>query len=156
MVQRHSFDPPDALLALRLSDGTAASTTTTKWYDLGTGYPMGNNTKQLPVLALDVIVQAVEFAATSSGTMVVTLYHTNDEDGSNPGQGNVGGGSTVSRVLRTLTGPANDGDHEILERVYSLLNGVKYRFIGVRVAFTGDAASKWSAWMAPVRGGFAG
>lgn len=105
MVQRHSFDPPDALLALRLSDGTAASTTTTKWYDLGTGYPMGNNTKQLPVLALDVIVQAVEFAATSSGTMVVTLYHTNDEDGSNPGQGNVGGGSTVSRVLRTLTGP---------------------------------------------------
>ena len=108
MVQRHSFDPPDAQLALRLSDGTAASTTTTKWYDLGTGYPMGNNVKQLAVVDVDVIVQAIEFAATSSATMVVTLYLTNDEDGSNPGQGNVGGGSTVTRTGLAFIGATMD------------------------------------------------
>lgn len=157
-IQRLNTNPPDALLTLRVDDGTTHSTDTTTWLDVGAGYPSGalGGAKIVPAKAATLVL---DFAATTNAgagdTITVTVMYTNTEDGSNPGQGDTGAlAKTVT--LRTFAGSASADDY-VGRHMWQVTNitepdgagsETSYRFVGFRVDFASSASAQWGGYVA--------
>jgi hypothetical protein len=139
-TNRITTPPPDALLTLRVDDGTEVSTDTTIWLDVGAGYDLGDmdNTRQIPAQRCALIIDFADTTQSSGGDNITINLLLNTSASAS--------GATTLQLRQLLTG--DDGySGRMVFPVDNEQDGTFYRYMGFQVDFASSGAATWGGYV---------